>query len=84
MEKEVWRKLSIGDLARMNAEKSHQLKDVNLSQGDMVTVLNPYSDGVDYCGLVIKVSDTFMILYHGKFKEQMRWPINVKYKVDKL
>tara|TARA_A100001011_G_C14254611_1_gene819453 strand:+ start:461 stop:703 length:243 start_codon:yes stop_codon:yes gene_type:complete len=79
------KKLSMYDMAMKNIrleQRSYYPADVK--EGDIVTVIGPWVKGQDYQGLVVEVSNEYMILYHNDKRRKITWPRRVKCNIIKL
>ncbi len=79
------KKLSLYDLAMQNIRSEQKTcKPVQVEEGDMVTVLEPWVAGENYSGLVINVTTDNMTIYDNKYQRKITWPKCVKCTILKL
>jgi len=77
-----FKKMSLMDLAAARVITSHVRATVK--EGDLVEILGPFLDGEDYIGIVTKVSEENMHVYHSSMKKTIVWNRRVKCIVSRL
>ena len=64
--------------------EQRKYKPVEVKEGDLVTVIDPWVIGESYQGLAVEVNNDNMILYHNDMQRKITWPRRVKCHVIKL
>jgi hypothetical protein len=79
------KKLSMYDMAMYNIRSIQRLHDpVDVKEGDIVTVVDPWVIGESYQGLAVEVNSENMMLYHNDIQAKITWPRRVKCHIIKL
>ena len=63
--------MSLMDLAAARVKNTQQLAAVK--KGDLVVIIEPFSKGEDFIGIVTKVSKNHMHVYHSGMKKTIMW-----------
>ena len=77
----MFKKVSIEQLAIRNIRRVKKI--ANPTVGDLITIIAPWKLGDNYQGIVVKVSEEHMTVYHGYLNKKLIWPLNVKCDVIK-
>jgi hypothetical protein len=59
-------------------------KKIEANVGDMITIVSPWEESVNYVGLVTEVSDGYIHVYHCEMDKQIVWSRFVNCIVDKV
>tara|TARA_R100001082_G_C4221102_1_gene99245 strand:+ start:213 stop:437 length:225 start_codon:yes stop_codon:yes gene_type:complete len=74
--------MTLQDLACARIRNTDNVAEVSV--GDMITIVAPWIAGENYHGLVTKVEDIKMTIYHGKLGKKITWSRYVKCRIDKV
>ena len=72
--------MSLMDLAAARVKNTHEVAVVK--KGDLVEILSPFTMGEDFIGIVVKVTDQAMHVYHSSMKRTIVWDRRVKCNVS--
>ncbi len=74
--------VSLVSVAAMSINKS--AKKIEAKVGDMITIVSPWEENVNYIGLVTEVSDGYIHVYHSDIDKQIVWSRFVNCVIDKI
>ena len=70
--KEVgYKRLSLFDLAASRVANVNAVADVK--KGDLVEIIEPFSSGENYLGIVVSCDETHMRVYHSDIRTTILW-----------
>jgi hypothetical protein len=52
-------------------------------KGDMITIVEPWMSGVDYCGLITDIDEKYVYVWHCDLSKRLTWSRYVKCIIEK-
>jgi len=57
---------------------------VEVNSGDMITIISPWEEGINYVGLVTFTDDMYVHVYHSDINKQIVWSRFVNCIIEKV
>ena len=82
MSKSSYKKLSLFDLAAARAKKGFRKADARA--GDLIEIIEPFTQGENFIGIVLSVGDEVFKVYHADGSKIIEWNRRVKCNVYRV
>ena len=77
-----FKKLDLFDLAAARIKNTSKLVDANI--GDLIEIIAPFVEDENYVGVITKINEKNIFVYHGEIRKTIMWNRRVKCNVTRI